>query len=179
MESSSLLGSYIHVVYENKKKVSKNVFEKYFPSEQKFRKNLEKSRFNQYFFKIEKFHVFSSTFHFLNSYGHAVYENKRKVWKKDFRKIFFEWTKISKFTFFENSVFHRPISEPHISFLYLKHSAIDRSRPQLCPGMFFFANGCLMVENELSEVGDIWTKKTLHLLDFGLGKKNHCYMAKS
>ena len=57
MESSSLLGSYIHVVYENKKKVSKNVFEKYFSSEQKFRifsffQNLNFS--NQCFFKIEK-----------------------------------------------------------------------------------------------------------------------------
>ena len=99
--------------------------------------------------------------------------------KKISEKYFSSEQRFQNLHFFENSVFHRPISEPHISFLYLKHSAIDRSRPQLCPGMFFFANGCLMVENELSEVGDIWTKKTLHLLDFGLGKKNHCYMSKS
>ena len=36
MESNSLLGSYIHVVYENKKIRKKNFFEKYFSTDQNF-----------------------------------------------------------------------------------------------------------------------------------------------
>ena len=119
-----------------------------------------------FFFKIRNFRIsifsksgififFSSTFHFLDSYGHTVYENKREFGKKDFRKIFSEWSKISTFSFSENPDFHRSISESYTSLFHLKHSAIDRSRPQLSPGMFFVANGCLTVENELSEVEEI------------------------
>ena len=109
----------------------------------------------------------------LESYGHVVYENK-KVSKKrcpknifssdekipvEFLTLFSENPTFSENTdFFENPTFHRPISEPYTSFFHLKHSAIDRSPPQLYPGMFFVANGCLTVENELSEVGTFWAK---------------------
>ena len=107
----------------------------------------------------------------LDSYGHVVYENKKKFGKKFSKNIFSSDQKIfifQKYRFFrkfgENqlfvkfrgkSTFHRPISEPYTSLFHLKHSAIDRSRPQLYPGMFFVANGCLTVENEFSEVGEI------------------------
>ena len=50
---------------------------------------------------------------------------------------------------------HWLVSEPYTSLFHLKHSAIDPPPPQLIPGMFFIANGCLTAENELSEVGEI------------------------
>ena len=53
------------------------------------------------------------------------------------------------------SDFHRPDTTLVWTRGDLKHSAIERSRPQLYPGMFFVANGCLTVENEFSEVGEI------------------------
>ena len=107
----------------------------------------------------------------LDSYGHVVYENK-KVWKKVFGKYFFERSKniyFSKSLIFSKirgkSTFHRPISEPYTSLLHLKHSAIDRSRPQLYPGMFFVANGCLTVKNELSKVEGISQKTVIFKID--------------
>ena len=67
--------------------------------------------------------------------------------------------------FQRKTTFHRPVSEPYTSLFHLKHSGIDRSRPQLIPGMFFTANGCLTVENELSEVSPkLGKNKTLVFL---------------
>ena len=91
-----------------RKTFSKNIFRasKIFGKKNHLFQNLNFS--NQFFFKIEKIHVFSSTFHFLNSYGHAVYENKRKFEKKFSGKYFSSDQKFQNLHFLKIQFFIGP-----------------------------------------------------------------------
>ena len=105
MASYILLESYIHVVYENKKNIKKNFFEKYFSDDE----NFEISKFSKIFEILPKslskwgqiyLRIFEKTRNFHIFFEISIFFIARKIFfEKVFSKLFFCFRKLHGYSY--------------------------------------------------------------------------------